>query len=90
MCVALRYAVPYMQYVHVMRKHSSFFMNGRVASRPTGFSMNQFLGFRYEMIRRADITRESANLKLRTPHVLARLYSVHGGLAAMMSKCPGE
>jgi hypothetical protein len=86
MCVALRYGAPYMQYVQVIKKGSNFFMNGLVASSPTGFSINQCFGFRYEMISKADITRESASLKLRTPHVLARLYSVHGGLAAMMSK----
>ena len=62
----------------------------RVFSSPVaGFSMNHFTGLRCSMTSNARRTNLSAFAKSRGLQVMACEYSVHGGAANTVWKCPG-
>ena len=59
-------------------------------NRPVlGFSTNQYRGCRYLITSRARSTMASALASSRGLHVIAALYSVHGGDTAIVWKYPG-
>ena len=88
MCIRDRY----LQYEITLIRGSRGSMKGLFRSIPVqGFSIIQQSGCRYSMICMVFCTRASLPSKSRGLFavVLAQLYSVHGGLAWMQSKCPG-